>query len=192
MWVRSDVKTFASDLDSLEAVALIGVIHGIAEVIERSTVVLIDHIYHQVLKRRIVRCGDFRTPRRERLTADIAIMSMLFEASAIISVNGFLHLYQHFYMSNNSSLQLLQSFGFTTSVPLVIEWFFTSMSLAIETRYQNMPVMAVWRRRWKKHIVVAMINAVVIAAWLSLSLNELVNGRFAGRSKYFCQMPFQS
>lgn len=95
-------------------------------------------------------------------------------------------------MSNNSSLQLLQSFGFTTSVPLVIEWFFTSMSLAIETRYQNMPVMAVWRRRWKKHIVVAMINAVVIAAWLSLSLNELVNGRFAGRSKDFCQMPFQS
>lgn len=81
------------DLDSLEAVALIGVIPGIAEVTERSTVVLIDHIYHQVLKRRIVRCGDFRTPRRERLTADIAIMSMLFEASAIISVNGFLHLY---------------------------------------------------------------------------------------------------
>ena len=180
------------DLDSLEVVVLIGVIHGIAEVIERSTMVLIDHICQQVWKGRIVRCGDFRSPRRERLTADIAIMSMLFESSAIISVNGFLHMYRHFYMNDNSFFQLLQSFAVTTSVPLAIEWFFTSMSLAIETRYQNMPVMAVWRRRWKQHVTVAMINAVVIASWLSLSLNEVLNGRFAGRSKDFCQMPFQS
>ena len=37
--------------------------------------------------------GSFRTPRRERLMADIAIMSMLYESTAVVSVNGFLHLY---------------------------------------------------------------------------------------------------
>ena len=181
------------DLESLEAVALIGVIHGTAEVIERSTMVVIDHICHQIWKRRKARCGDFRSPRRERLAADIAILSMLLEASAIISVSGFLHVYHHFYMSNNSALQLFQSFAITTSVPLGIEWFFTAVSLAIETRYQNMPVMAVWRRRWKKHIVVAIINTVVISAWLSSGLTVVaIKGRFSGASKDFCQMPFQS
>ena len=109
------------DLQSLESVSLIGVIDGIAEVIERSSMVLIDHFYNQVLEKRRIPLGGFRTPRRERLAADISIMSMLYESSAMISVNGFLYLYQYFYTSDNSPLQLLQSFAITTSVPLVIE-----------------------------------------------------------------------
>ena len=176
------------DLERLEAVALIGVTHGISEFIERSTMVLIDHICHQIWNRRIARCGEFRTPRRERLATDIAIISMLFASSAIISVNDFLHLYRYFYMSDNSAIQLLQSFATTTSVPLAIEWFFSSMSLAIEARYQNMPVMAVWRKRWKKHIAVATINAMAISAWLSSGLTVIaLKGRFSDASKDFCQ-----
>jgi len=183
------------DVEDVGAIAVIGGIHGIAEVIERSAMVFIDHIYHQIWQRRLVRCGNFRTPRRERLAADIVIMSILYESSGIISVNGFLHLYRYFYSSDNSALQLLQSFALTTSVALAIEWFFTSLSLAIETRYQNMPVMAVWRRRWKKHIVVAIINAVVMASWLSSSLilpAVVNNERSVGKPKDFCQMPFES
>ena len=80
------------DLYSLKAVALIGVIHGIAEVIETSIIVLIDYIYHQIYERKRLSWGSFRTARRERLATDIAIMSMLYEAGAVISVNGFLHL----------------------------------------------------------------------------------------------------
>jgi len=182
------------DVEDVGAIAVIGGIHGIAEVIERSAMVFIDHIYHQIWQRRLVRCGNFRTPRRERLAADIVIMSILYESSGVISVNGFLHLYRYFYSSDNTALQLLQSFALTTSVALAIEWFFTSLSLAIETRYQNMPVMAVWRRRWKKHIVVAIVKAVVMASWLSSSLilpAVVNNERSVGKPKDFCQMPFE-
>ena len=179
------------DVKDLEVIAVIGVIHGIAEVIERSAMVFIDHIYHQIWQRRVVRCGNFRTPRRERLAADIVIMSILYESSGVISVSGLLHLYRHFYIRDNSALQLLQSFARTTLVALTIEWFFASLSLAIETRYQNLPVMAVWRRRWKKHIVVAIVNAVVMASWLSSSL-ILPAVVTVGKPKDFCQMPFES
>ena len=164
------LRVLQLDLQSLESVALIGVIHGIAEVIERSTMVLIDHFYNQVLEKRRISLGGFRTPRRERLAADICIMGMLLESSAMISVNGFLYLYQYFYTSDNSPLQLFQSFAITTSVPLVIEWFFTSVSLAIETRYQNMPIMAVWRKQWRRHIIVAVANMVIISIVSSYSL----------------------
>ena len=98
----------------------------------------------------MVHCGNFRTPRRERLAADIVIMSILYESTGVIFVSGFLHLYRYCYISDNFVLQLLQSFARITSVALAIEWFVTSLSVAIDTRYQNMPVMAVWRRRWKK------------------------------------------
>jgi len=121
------------DFESLKAVALIGVIHGIAEVIERSTMVLIDHICHKVLENRTIPWGGFRTPRHERLANEITVMSMLYESSAIISVNYFLHLYQYFYTHHNSSVQLLQSFALHSSVPLMAEWFFTSVSIGIET-----------------------------------------------------------
>ena len=140
-------RVLQADLGSVESVAVLGIIHGAAEVLERSVMVVIDHICHMIWKRKTAPWGSFRTPRRERLMADIAIMSMLYESTAIVSVNGFLHLYQLIYLQNDSLLKLLQSLAIRTSVSLMIEWFFNSVSLAIETRYQNMAVMAVWRRR---------------------------------------------
>ncbi|KAL9974754.1 hypothetical protein ACROYT_G011837 [Oculina patagonica] len=177
------------DLGSLKSIALIGIIHGFAEVIERSVAILIDYIHHQIYERRRVPWGSFRTPRRERLAADIAILSMLLESSAVISVNGFLHLHEYFYTDNKTPLHLLQSFAITTSVPLAIEWFFTSVSIAIETRYQNRPVIAVWRRQWKRHLKMALINALPIVAWTSTNLLIAVQYRFPNIKDY-CENPF--
>ena len=182
-------RVLQADLDSLQSIAVLGTIHGAAEVIERSTMVIIDHICFVVCKRKSAPWGSFRTPRRERLMADIAIMSMLYESTAIVSVNGIWYLYQLVYLQNDSSLHLLRTFAARTFVALVIEWFFTSVSLAIETRYQNMAVMAVWRRRWKRHILVAVVNAVPLALWTSTYLLEIVHGRF-NEANQPCKMPF--
>ena len=123
--------------------------------------------------------------------ADIAIISMLYESTAIVSVNGFLHLYQWIYLENESFLELFQSFSIYTSVPLVIEWFFTSVSLAIETRYQNMAVMAVWRRQWKRHILVAIVNIFPVAIWTSGNLLEVIRHRFDDvPANQTCKVPF--
>ncbi|XP_078364380.1 uncharacterized protein LOC144648797 [Oculina patagonica] len=183
-------RVLQADFYSLESIAFLGIIHGFAEVIERSTVVVIDHICHQICRRASTPWGSFRTPRRERLTADIAIMSMLFESTAVVSVNGFIHLYQWIFLENDSLLKLLQSFAIYTSVPLVIEWFFTSVSLAIETRYQNMAVMAVWRRQWKRHILVAIVNVFPVAIWTSGNLFLIVHDRFNKPINQPCEMPF--
>ena len=178
------------DLHSLDAVALIGVIHGIAEVFDRSIMAFIDHFLHQVLEKRQIAWGGFRTPRRERLAADLTIMSMLSESSAVVTVNIFLQLFQYFYTYNNSPLKLIESFAITTSVPLGIEWFFTSVSIVIETRYKNLPVMTAWRKRWKRHLAVVLINLVMVCIWTSTSLFIVVKGRFEDNVKNHCQMPF--
>ena len=179
-----------ADLENLQAIATLGIIHGAAEVIERSTMVVIDHICHLLWKRTSAPWGSFRTPRRERLMADIAIMSMLFESTAIVSVNGYLYLYQFIYLKKEPFINLLQSFAIHTAVSIAIEWVFTSVSLVIVSRYQNMPVMAVWRRRWKRHILVAIVNAVPMALWTSTNLLSVVHGRFTETSTEPCKMPF--
>ena len=152
--------------------------------------VLIDHICHMLWKRRSAPWGSFRTPRRERLMADIAIMSMLYESAAIVSVNRFLYLYQFIYVREETFSNLFQSFSIHSAVSLAIEWVFNSVSLAIETRYQNVAVMAVWRRRWRRHILVAIVNAVPIALLASGNLLDTLHNRFGETSSMACKMPF--
>ena len=183
-------RVLQADLGDLQSIAILGIIHGAAEVIERSTMVVIDHVCHLLWKRTSAPWGSFRTPRRERLMADIAIMSMLSESTAIVCVNGFLYLYQFIYLNVIPISKLLQFFAIHTFVQLLIEWFFTSVSLAIETRYQNMAVMAVWRRRWKRHILVAIVTTIPLAIWTSTNLLVIVHARFHTPLNQPCKMPF--
>lgn len=41
------------------------------------------------------------------------------------------------------------------------------MSLAIETRFQNIPVMAVWRKQWKRLVLMAFLNVIPLTLWSS-------------------------
>ena len=134
-------RVLQADLDSLKSIATIGIIHCSAEVIQRSAIVFIDHICHMIWKRSSAPWGHFRTPRRERLMADIVIISMLYEAAAIMCVNSDWFLYQWVYIEGDFPLHLLVEYALRTSIALVIEWFFSSVSLTIVTRYQNMAAM---------------------------------------------------
>ena len=183
-------RVMQAELENLKLIAILGIIHGAVEVVERSAMVFIDHVCYVIFKRRSAPWGSFRTPRRERLMADIVIISMLSESTAIVCVNGLLNVYQFIYLQNTSSSTLLQKFVIHTSVPLVIEWFFTGVSLAIETCCQNIAVMAVWRKRWKRHFVVVIINLVPLAIWTTTNLLEVVHGRFDESKGHPCKMPF--
>jgi len=44
-------RILQADLGSLQSIAVLGIIHGASEVIERSTMVVTDHICHVVCKR---------------------------------------------------------------------------------------------------------------------------------------------
>ena len=76
---------------------------------------------------------------------------------------NFRFLYQWVYIEGDFPSDLFVEFALRTSIALVIEWFFSSVSLTIVTRYQNMAAMGVWRKRWKRHIIVAFVNTVPLA-----------------------------
>ena len=125
-------RVLQADLDSSQSMATLGIIHSVAEVLERSMMFIIDHFCHVLWKRKSAPWGSFRTPRRERLMAYISIICILYESIGLVSVNGVFFVYQLIY-ENESFANLLKSFAIQTSILLVIEWFFTSVSLAIET-----------------------------------------------------------
>ena len=184
------IRGLQLELNSLQSIAILGIIHGAAEVIERSTIVVIDHVCHSLRTRKASPWGSFRTPRRERLVADVAIMSMLYESTAIVSVNGSLYMYQLIFLETTSVTSMIKEFALSTSVMLVIEWFFISVSLAIETRYQNMAVMAIWRCEWKRHTLVAILNVLFIGVWIIVNLLDVVHGHFLDEPLKKCKIPF--
>ena len=65
--------------------------------------------------------------------ANIAIICMLYESIGLVSVNGIFFVYQLIYVENEPFANLLKSFAIQTSILLVIEGFFTSESLPVET-----------------------------------------------------------
>ena len=79
-------RVLQADLYSLRSISILGIIYGAAEVIERSSMVAFDHNFCIIWKRKSAPWGSFRTPRRERLVPDIAIMGMLHEATTFVSV----------------------------------------------------------------------------------------------------------
>ncbi|XP_068719430.1 uncharacterized protein [Montipora capricornis] len=182
-------RILQADLGNLRSIVIIGIIHGASEVIERFTMVVIDYLCHALCKRKLLSWGRFRTPSRERLMADIAIMGMLSESTAIVAVNGFLILYDLVFTQNEALLELFRCFGIRTSISLLIEWFFTGLSLAIVTRYQNMAVMGVWQMRWKRHVLVAVVNVVPMALWTGTNLLNIVHERFHDTSVVRCEWP---
>ena len=50
-------------------------------------------------------------------------------------------------------------------------------------------IIAVWGSQWKKHLTMAMVNTLPIAAWSSLNLLTAIEGRFP-TVKDYCEMPF--
>ena len=176
--VAINFRVLQADLDSLKSIATIEIIHGSVEIIERSAIVFIDHICNVIWKRSPAPWGHFRTPRRERLMADIVIIRMLYEAAAIVCVNNVWFLYQWVYIAGDLPLHLFVEFASRTVIALVMEWFFSSVSLTIVTRYQNMAAMAVWRKRWKRNILVGLVNTVPLALWTSKYLLQIISRRF--------------
>ena len=45
-------RVMQAELDNLNFIAALGIIHGAIEVLERSAMVFIDHICHVILKRK--------------------------------------------------------------------------------------------------------------------------------------------
>ena len=135
-----------AELENLKFIAVLGIIHGALED-------LVSYIFHVILKRKSAPWGSFRTPRRERLMADIVIISMFSESIGIVCVNGLLYVYQFIYLQNISLLKLVQ-----------FRWLLNGFSPAYP-----------WPLR---RLLVAITNLVPLAIWTATNLLEVVHGLF--------------
>ena len=173
-------RTFQAGIESFPLFVCLSVGSGIVYIVERLTVPLRDK-WLAKLGRSCCRCcgrssntpgpevqSGLNNPRYRRLTADMTIQGILFESVAIVFSTSVLYMYAMVY---DISAKNWGRFGFEGArkvlVALLVETVFNSIAVHFQVRYFNVPIVKVWRRKWKKHVTLASITATLTTVYFT-------------------------
>lgn len=96
--------------------------------------------------------GVFRTPRSQRLSADACICNTLHEFVFIFAANAYVEL-RDIPKNLNDSTKIKESakqFGIRVLIAFLFEYLFTVFAVFIQVWYMNIPILKVWKVKWKR------------------------------------------
>ena len=160
-------RLMQAEMDNYVLFVALSLGDGIAHVLERSTVVLRDYIWETFARKCFngqTTNGPYRTPRSQRLLADMTIQGMLFESVALVTAVAIKYLYQIVYedMSKEEVVQACIDFSKRVFTGLGIILLSNIFVILILTRLINVAILKVWKCRWKVHCLVSTIVTFLI------------------------------
>lgn len=196
-------RVMQADLTSLRLFIALSFAHGAVDLLERVTIVLRDYFWYFIYKKlkrdgreTFIAANKFRTPRSMRFIADMSIQIILGESTALIAAVGFIQLFKFMYSpetSSSSNVQFVTQFFVRVSIALSIDFFFNSFSFWLQMSYLNVAVVRVWKKKWRKHMLVAFILTAVTLCYFTTHLFAVVEAKnTAGAKKpaFNCTRPF--
>ena len=144
----------------------------------------------------MLRADKFRTPRSMRFVADMSIQMILGESTALIAAVGAIQLYSFMYNNNSvsfSDLHVIADIFIRVSIALSIDFVFNSFSFWLQMSYFNIAVVRVWKRKWRKHMVVGFILTSVTMCYFTTHLFAVVQDKHtsgATMRHFNCTGPF--
>ena len=108
----------------------------------------------------------------------------------MIAAVGFIQLYSFMYNNNSlafSDLGLVGDFFIRVSIALSIDFVFNSFSFWLQMSYLNVAVVKVWKKKWRKHMLVGLILTSVTLCYFTTHLFAVVKGKHesAARMRHF-------
>ena len=196
-------RVMQADLTSLRLFIALSFAHGAADLLERVTIVLRDYFWYFIYKKlkrdgreTFIAANKFRTPRSMRFIADMSIQIILGESTALIAAVGFIQLFKFMYSpetSSSSNVQFVTQFFFRVSIALSIDFFFNSFSFWLQMSYLNVAVVRVWKKKWRKHMLVAFILTALTLCYFTTHLFAVVEAKNTAGAKepaFNCTRPF--
>ena len=196
-------RVMQAELSSLRLFILLSFAHGAVDLIERLTIVVRDYLWYFIYKKikrdtgaeAMLSADKFRTPRSMRFIADMSIQMILGESTALITAVGFIQLYSFMYNNNSlsfSDMHLISDFFIRVSIALSIDFVFNSFSFWLQMSYLNIAAVRVWKKKWRKHMIVGLILTSVTICYFSPYLFAVVRDKHSGEAmRHFnCTGPF--
>ena len=129
------------------------IVHGIASTFDKITLPLQDYILKKCCAKRH-HVSKHRKPNASRLLADLAIISIIAESSAIISSSAIIQILRYYYGRDDNGekyrvVTLLEAGSWRAATGMIVEFLFNTIAIKIQTYYYNIPVIRVWKtRKW--------------------------------------------
>ena len=198
-------RLMQAEMESFEIFVFLSIVDGIGHLLERSTVLFRDYVWQKIISRCITielpRNQSYRTPRSQRLAADMSIQDMLFATVALVNSLATTQLYRIVYQEltpDETKGVLIESFQ-RVLTGLGIMLIFDVLVILLLTRVMNLPMLRVWKKNWKLHcFVTAVVNLLITFYFTTFAVrfiwksyeNESSNGT---RSYNFinCTVPFR-
>jgi len=130
----------------------------------QSSIGLVEHVftlfykslfrwlYVEILKGETYTINDpIKTPRSQRLMADVFICNIISETNALIYTNAFVQLYA---IEVGHENEVLNDFLLRTFSAVLIVYVFSTIGIFIFTWFKNIPVLRVWQNKWKTFLIV--------------------------------------
>ena len=165
-------RTFQADIGSTLNFSLLCLLHGVFGLLERVTVLAQDHFYQwfykKILKRENFqsRIGLFKKPKTQRYVADLTICQIMHEHIAVLYCNAILQLYPLAERRNSiNDISVIKDFGQRCLIASSIEYAFNVMSIYVLTRHLNIPLVKLWRKRWKTYVVINSFICYIVTCY---------------------------
>ena len=145
-------------------------VHGFESTFDKITLPVQDYILQWCFKRcsrKTHRCVSRQTtPRSNRLLADLAILSITAEASAIFVSEAGIQILRYYYARNDKGERydvatLLENFCLYSSIAIFIEFLFNTLAIKIQTYFYNIPIIRVWKNRSVWILSMSLIHTVM-------------------------------
>ena len=192
-------RVMQAELTNLTLYILLSFAHGAIDLLERLTIVIRDYLWYFIYKK-LKQCGvettlnaaRFRTPRSMRLVADVSIQMTLGESTSLIAAVGFIQLYKFMYPDGSSHESPLTQFFIRVLIALSIDFVFNSFSLWLQMSYLNVAVVRVWRKKWRKHVLVGLFITIVTLCYFTTHLYAVVEAKNKSKAikDFNCTGPF--
>ena len=195
-------RTMQAGMERLELFVGLSFVHGVLHVAERATVPLRDYYWNKLALSICCSCCcrtaphyNVRSPRSQRLTADMTIQGILLETISIVYSISVLYAYYFAYGMPANWPPLLVDMAKRIPCALVLEVVFSSIVVLFQTRYMNIPVLRVWTRNWREHVTLAVITTFMTVVFFTQYQLPLLRTEYQRRNETFplvgnCTDPF--
>ena len=138
---------------------ILSIVHGVESTFDKITLPLQRYILESCCIKGQQNNSKQRKPRVNRLLADLAIVSIIAESSAIF-VSSIVIQYLRYYYGRDERGEkyhvtvLVREACWRTTTAILIEFLFNFIAIKVQTYYYNIPVIRVWKT--KKFWIAAM------------------------------------
>jgi len=195
-------RVMQAELTSLHLFILLSFAHGAIDLLERLTIVIRDYLWYFIYKKlkqggveTTLSADRFRSPRSMRFVADMSIQMILGESTALMAAVGFIQLYNFMYHDqSHTSMYFVTQFFIRVTIALSIDFVFNSFSFWLQMSYLNVAVARVWKKKWRKHMLIAFSLTAVTLCYFTTHLFAVVRDKNtptkAKTHDFSCKGPF--